>query len=208
MINETVKVHGKTIKKIVELWIEETSSIETTIFFEDNTKISITPYIDVDAKFETNRKDLRLKYNINLKNKKWAPILETLNVDENNYDLFTTYAEQLSGDIDLDPDENLLPVNLKILSKLDFNNITLTDIENTEVIEIKETFDVEEIKAKMNTETEKDIIPLMEDIILDKFTTLLNSKKEILIYRLVNQIGIKENGGNIEMFVRGRIKMI
>ena len=41
---------------------DEERSIEFIMVFDDNTKLSISPYIDKDAKFDINKNDLRLKY--------------------------------------------------------------------------------------------------------------------------------------------------
>ena len=58
---------------------------------------------------------------------KWKPILEALNVSENNYEFFATYAENFDTTlINVEDQQNLLPINLKTLSQLDFNNINIT----------------------------------------------------------------------------------
>ena len=147
--------------------------------------------------------------------KKWEPMLESLKVGKNYYDFFATYAEKLSNEISyLQNEENLLPVNLKLLSKLDMKNIniSLIDVDDLNVdFIIRETFDAEQIKAQMNSmnmvsDTKKDIIPKMESVLLDKLADLLNTKKEIQIYKLVSKIGIEQNGSDIEMFIISRIK--
>ena len=61
-IDETQQFHNKTVKYFQEKFDEETKSISLCIVFTDDTVLTINPYIDKEATFETNRNDLILKY--------------------------------------------------------------------------------------------------------------------------------------------------
>ena len=142
--------------------------------------------------------------------KTWTPILETLKVSEKNYDFFATYAEKFKEILTTeDNEQNLLPVNMKVLSLLDFDNIdiTLSETPHVDVFEIKETID-KNVLPNTDGAFELKIIQDTESSLLNQLVTLLNSKKEISIYKLVNSIGIRNIDENIiEMFLTSRIKM-
>ena len=61
-IDETPKLHGKTVHHFEEHWNDEKTCIEFKIVFDDDTTLKITPYVDIDDKFEYNKNDLRLNY--------------------------------------------------------------------------------------------------------------------------------------------------
>lgn len=144
--------------------------------------------------------------------KKWKPILKELKISEKNYVFFSTYAETLINNLsDIENEQNLLPVNLRVLSQLDFDNIdiklsNLEDLEKIEDLEIKETID-RSILLNIDAASGLKIVQDTESILLDKLITLLNTKKEIFIYKLVNSIGIRNIDENTtEMFITSRIK--
>lgn len=144
--------------------------------------------------------------------KKWKPILKELKISEKNYVFFSTYAETLINNLsDIENEQNLLPVNLRVLSQLDFDNIdiklsNLEDLEKIEDLEIKETID-RSILLNIDAASGLKIVQDTENILLDKLIALLNTKKEIFIYKLVNSIGIRNIDENTtEMFITSRIK--
>jgi len=62
-IGNLSSIHGKKIKSLTESWVDDKKCIQLTITFDDDTELKIEPYIDKNAKFESSRNDLRLKYN-------------------------------------------------------------------------------------------------------------------------------------------------
>lgn len=125
---------------------------------------------------------------------KWLPIMEHLKIDKKYQEIFSTYAELCDERILVEDGitENLLPVNLKVLSELNFDKLNIKLIDTiTETIEFKETITVKT----------KDSIIELENKLLDNLIDFLNTKSQIEIYKLVSCIGISEN----EIFIRSRI---
>ena len=134
---------------------------------------------------------------------KWKPILEALNVSENNYEFFATYAENFDTTlINVEDQQNLLPINLKTLSQLDFNNINITFKQTPDYIKTVE------FTTKIN---KSDVlnVAVIESKLVEELSTFLNTKKEIIIYKLVSQIGIRDiDENNVEVFLQSRVSAI
>lgn len=154
---------------------------------------------------------MRLRYNRNYQLKFWQPILENLNVSENNYELFIRYIEMFENNLNIDNNcYDILYLNLKVLSQLDFNKIDfnkidfkLSDLKDVETIEIKESID----KKIVNDTTALKIIKDIENLLIERLITFLNTKKEISVYNIVNNIFIRDVDENrTEMVLTSRIK--
>ena len=134
---------------------------------------------------------------------KWKPILEALNVSENNYEFFATYAENFDTTlINVEDQQNLLPINLKTLSQLDFNNINITFKQTPDYIKTVE------FTTKIN---KSDVlnVAVIESKLVEELSTFLNTKKEIIIYKLVSQIGLRDiDENNVEVFLQSRVSAI
>jgi hypothetical protein len=62
-ISDTQEFHNKKLDHFEEYFNEEDRTISLIMVFDDGSKLELKPYIDKDAKFDTNKNDLRFSYN-------------------------------------------------------------------------------------------------------------------------------------------------
>ena len=67
---------------------------------------------------------------------------------------------------------------------------------------------MEELSTKIN---KSDVlnVAVIESKLVEELSTFLNTKKEIIIYKLVSQIGIRDiDENNVEVFLQSRVSAI
>lgn len=154
-----------------------------------------------------------------MKNENWKPIIETLGIDEKYHELAINFAQKLTDrmneNVNLESfgiENNLLPLNLKILSKLNLdrdieilsepkqNNVEVDDIEFTEKIITENHKDL----------TAKELVEKFENVLVDKLVDYINQTDgKLYIYELVSSVSmISEKNWNPMCIFRSRISIV
>lgn len=158
-----------------------------------------------------------------MKNENWKPIIETLGIDEKYHELAINFAQKLNDRINENSnlqslenlksiENNLLPLNLKIFSKLNLdrdieilsepkqNNVEVDDIEFTEKIITENHKDL----------TAKELVEKFENVLVDKLVDYINQTDgKLYIYELVSSVSmISEKNWNPMGIFRSRISIV
>jgi len=119
--------------------------------------------------------------------RKWKPVLESLNItDEEKSTKIAVYAEQHqrleSFEIINNNGYNLLPISIKVLSKLDNFEIT-DDPRLVETYQVSVTINRHEIEYN----TGIDIMPRLENVLVEELINQLRGKK-VLVYKAASSL--------------------
>ena len=136
--------------------------------------------------------------------KKWSPILDVLGIDEKNRELVSQYAEdvmQTESTIDPHSRTNALPMSLKVLSKLNFDeiDIKLVGPEDVNTFNIKVYFSNDEYPIAT--------LEHYHSLLMGELLDILKDKKEISIYRLIDTLCVKEDEKGNFFHLTSRIKI-
>jgi hypothetical protein len=133
--------------------------------------------------------------------KKWRVILESdeLNIDKNHYRMFAYYVEMIDQ---TSHDKGLLPINIKLLSKINLNR----EIEfiNEEIsaekkfkMEISDNSKIEDISENLfttNNNIFRNGIPYLEsyenDIVNDLINYINKIEERLYIHKLIDKMSI------------------
>jgi hypothetical protein len=119
--------------------------------------------------------------------KKWSPVLQITNIKNEYWDMVADYCER-EYEKNPDHDKNLLPMQLKILSKIDLSRVDLfsddidDDIFKTDVLSIKVNHsDMYNISNKIGI----DVIDRIEHAMIEEmsniYNTIINNKAGVII---------------------------
>jgi hypothetical protein len=135
---------------------------------------------------------------------KWETILEAAHIEEKYQKMISVYCEFFNLKY---PDNNLLPVNIRLFSLLKLNDIEINfdeNIANDLSISLK---NIEYFHYKNGI----NCIQYYEDNLInklaDKINATLSNKKTITINKLINNISIDFENNNTELKISSLIKI-
>ena len=151
---------------------------------------------------------------------KWSPICNILQIEDDKMrEYVSCYAEHHSKieskssplsvsyyekNSSRDIDSNLLPVSMKLLSKINFENkhFLIVDPSSTDTYSASVSIDISENNTKDNPRWGMDLVQSKESELVDKMADIINEKlKEfntLVVYSMISSIKVSVVGMTLE----------